>query len=346
MDGADQDGPDQDARPEPQATTERPKTAKVPTRTMTVAVTGATGFVGRHVCRGLAERGHDIRALVRQTNQKGVLPNGTEMIQGDIFDRGALDTLLDGAEACIHLIGIIFENPQRGITFEHLHVDATRSIVDACEAAGVVRYAHMSALGAREDAPADYHATKFAAEEIVRASRLPWTIFRPSLIHGPDGEFTDMIANWARGKAPPFMFMPYFGAGPLGTGRKRLIQPVYVEDVVDAFCESLQRPDTVNEVFPVGGGDQMTWPEMLTRFRDAIPGAASWRPAMPIPAWYADGVARTMAALGLQKLVPFNHDQVMMSQEDSVCDTARMSTALGVEPTPFDAALSQYVARL
>lgn len=312
---------------------------------LTVAVTGATGFVGTHICRTLLEHGHAVRALVRDPKKAGHLPKSAQVIQGDVFDRESLDRLVDKVDACIHLVGIIMEQPRFEITYQRLHVEATANIVAACEAAGVLRYVHMSALGARPDAVANYHRTKFQAEQLVRDSRLPWTIFRPSLIHGPDGEFTEMVGKWVRGTAPPFLFMPYFGAGPLGRGPKRLIQPVYINDLAEAFSRSIETERTIREVYPIGGADRMTWPEMFLTFRDAIsPG--SKKPAIAIPAWYAKGIATFMAAAGLGNLLPFNVDQVIMSQEDSTCDTQRINAQLGLGLTSFQGAVDQYASRL
>lgn len=312
---------------------------------LTVAVTGATGFVGRHLCRTLIEHGHGVRALVRDAKRSGHLPRAAQAIEGDVFDRASLDRLVDKADACIHLVGIIMERPRFDITFERLHVEATSSVVSACEGAGVLRCVHMSALGARPDARARYHRTKFEAEQIVRASRLPWTIFRPSLIHGPDGEFTAMAAKWARGQAPPFFFMPYFGAGLLGRGPKRLVQPVYVGDLAEAFARAIETERTVREVYPLGGPDRMTWPEMLVAFRDAIAPGSSKR-AIAIPAWKAKAMAQLAAAASLDALLPFNVDQVIMSQEDSICDTLRVRQHLGLPLTSFAAALDQYASSL
>src|SRR4029079_943824 len=120
--------------------------------------------------------------------------------------------------AVIHLVGIIMERRHKRVTFERIHFEGTHSIVDAAQRNGIRRYLHMSALGTRHDAVSTYHRTKYAAEEYVRASGLDWTIFRPSLIHGPRGEFIQMEAAWARYKAPPFLFMPYFGRGFFGRG--------------------------------------------------------------------------------------------------------------------------------
>src|ERR1700722_10557962 len=117
-------------------------------------------------------------------------------IPGGFFDPAAVDRAVAGCRAVIHLVGIIRENPRQGITFARMHVSATRALVTAAKRAGIKRFLHMSALGTRAGAPSTYHQTKWEAEQIVRSSGLDWTIFRPSLIHGPTGELMKMEAAW------------------------------------------------------------------------------------------------------------------------------------------------------
>src|SRR5206468_414885 len=120
---------------------------------------------------------------------------------------------------------IIMEKPSKGITFERIHFEGAKNVIDAAVRNGVRRFVHMSALGVRADAVSTYHRTKFAAEQYLRASGLDWTIFQPSLIHGPRGEFMRMEALWARGMLPPFLFMPYFGGGFMGWRGAGKLQP-------------------------------------------------------------------------------------------------------------------------
>ncbi|NOG53981.1 MAG: complex I NDUFA9 subunit family protein [Planctomycetes bacterium] len=317
-----------------------------PVKPQTVAVTGATGFVGRHLCRALTEAGHTVRGIVRSSGPSKETGSQYAAFEADLFTPDTLSAALDGVDACIHLVGIIFEKPDYGQTFERVHVDITQNVVDACRSHGVKRFVHMSALGARDSSPARYHRTKYQAEQIVRASGLDWTIIQPSLIHGPDGEFTDLVAGWARGKKPPFLFMPYFGAGLFGKGREWSIQPVYVQDVAQAFTVALSEPESIGEVYPLGGPETMTWPEMLCAFRDAIPGGPRRKKAVAIPAWYARTVSKFMGGAGLGTFLPFNYDQVMMSQEDSTCNVSRVQAHLGIDPKPFAEALAEYVSTL
>ena len=122
----------------------------------------------------------------------------------------------------------------------------------------------------------------------MRASGLDWTIFQPSLIHGPSGDFSKMEEGWARGKSLPFFFMPYFGSGLLGMGKRYEIQPVFVGDVARAFAEALEDDKKIGEVFPMGGAEKMTWPAMHRIASEIIVGKN--RPTLAIPAWYARAI--------------------------------------------------------
>jgi nucleoside-diphosphate-sugar epimerase len=306
-----------------------------------VFVTGGSGFVGSAVVDELLRRGHVVNALV---NRRAIRDERVRSIPGGLFDDNALGEGLRGCEAAIHLVGIIMEKRSRGVTFERMHFDATRRIVDAANASGVRRYVHMSALGVRPGAVSDYHKTKFRAEEYVRASGLDWTIFRPSLIHGPGGEFVKMEAMWARKRMPPPLgftpFMPYFGAGALGRGGAGKLQPVYVGDVARAFVDALEKPETIREVYLLGGPTTYTWPELHQTIAQAVVGHRRW--VMPIPIW----AGKLYAAVGVAPLLGFNRDQVIMSQEDNTADLSKFTADFGWTPREFEPTLKEYAGKL
>ncbi len=291
-----------------------------------IAITGASGFVGKAIVHEAASRGFAVHAIVRSENEKLVGEN-VSTFKGDLFDAASLDRAMKDCDAVIHLVGIIAEQPSKGVTFQRMHVEGTRAAIEATKRAGIKRYIHMSANGTRPDAVSEYHKTKFAAEQLVKASGLDWTIFRPSMIHGPKGEFTKMETDWAKGKSVPWVAMPYFGAGLLGTGGAGKLQPVFVNDVARAFVDALVNEKTVNQTYAICGNETVTWPQMHKTFAAALADKPN-RATIAIPAWYAKAIA-TIVPGGL---LPFNKDQVQMSQEDNVADMTGFSTDFGWTP--------------
>jgi NADH dehydrogenase len=194
----------------------------------------------------------------------------------------------------------------------------------------------MSALGTRSDAVSRYHRTKWAAEQYVRNSVLKYTIFRPSLIHGPDGEFTRLMKRLVCGLAPPMI--PYFGKG------QGAVQPVSVKDVAFCMVEALQRADTIGSVIPLGGPKRYTWIELYNTCRTLMPGARRWKPLISLPVPAAKVVAGLsappMAVVELvmpqMGMLRFDSGQVQMSQEDNVCDHTVAEQAFGIQMRSFE----------
>ena len=332
------------------ATPPAPPEESFPTR---VFVTGASGFVGTQVVRELIARGHKVVCLVRDRQKlmrslQDAPSDRIETVTGDLFG-DAVAQGVTGADAVVHLVGIIVEDRLRGQTFERIHVEATRRVVEAAAAAGVKRYVHMSALGSRANAVSTYHQTKWAAENIVRQSGLDWTIFRPSLIHGPDGEFMRMMRIFvcdamvpAFGFLPsPFPVIPYFGDG------QSKLQPVSVRDVAHCFAAALSMPETIRQTYELGGATPVTWIELYRICKELIPGAKSWKPIVGLPVPLAKLMAATiMKTPALPKMLRYNTGQVQMSQEDSVCDVGPVERTFGIRMRDFRSELAAYAGQI
>jgi len=297
-----------------------------------VALTGASGFVGRHVLPQLLVAGHRVRVLLRDESRLGTRDSKLHVVKGTVFDDGALAQLVDGADAVVHLVGIIMEVARRGQTFERVHVDGTQRLLVASQSAGVKRWVQMSALGTRPNAISRYHRTKWTAEQVLHRSGLGLTVFRPSLIHGFDGEFIQMVKGFWCGLAPPFV--PYFGKEQTA-GR---LQPVWVEDVVRCMVESLMNDKTIGETYPMGGPKVYTWPDLYRVCQKHLPRARN-KPVVGLPVW----VAKAMASL---PGAPFNQDQVIMSQEDSTCQIGKVQQAFGIELAGFESTFAEYAAQI
>lgn len=307
-----------------------------------ILLTGATGFVGRYVLRELVTRGYIAICVVRTpgrlaTVSKDLDQSRISAVTGSIFDRGALREAAERADAAIHLVGIIMESRLSGQTFDRIHRRGTMAIVDAVRNAGITRYIHMSALGARADALCGYHLTKYEAEKHVRTSGLDWTVFQPSIIHGHDGEFMRLMKTFACGLIPPVM--PYFGSG------EARLQPVSVKDVAFCFVDALRRAESIGQIYPLGGPAVYNWKELYQTCRRIIPGSRSWKPLVSQPVVVAKLLARTVMKT---PLVPahlrFNVGQVQMSQEDSVCPTEPVESMFGITLRNFERELTRYAA--
>lgn len=335
--------------------------------THTVAVTGASGFVGRRVVRELLARGHSVRALVRDAAKaRGAFgspfPTGVELVPGDVCDSGSVRELLRGCTACIHLVGIIRETRgepgTHAQTFDRMHVFATQVVTEACRGAGggggVGRYLHMSALGVSAEGKAAYQKTKHQGEQIVRRSGLDWTIFRPSVIHGPDSEFVRMMADLVSGEVAPWYFIPYFIrlerdtsvlAGPVAHIPAK-VQPVAVEDVARVFVEALDRRESIGEVYNLVGSEVLNWQEISEFIRDTVPGAHRNMGTWHIPGRHAAAIATALSRVGLGSLLPFDAGQALMATEDSTADLSKVRADFGLEPKPFRATFRAYAAQI
>nr|HRJ49930.1 NAD(P)H-binding protein [Phycisphaerales bacterium] len=249
----------------------------------TVAVAGSTGFVGREVVRRLLADGYAVRALARDRSKAGeVLPAAdqrVEIVSGDATDPACAADLLRGCEACINLIGIIRETP--GVSFERAHVRTVQVLAFAAREARCRRFLQMSALGVGHDGIGEYQRSKWNGEQVVRSSGIPWTIFRPGLIHGPGGAFMQLAASWASGESAPWFFLPYFSRRvpdavcPLGTAPEvdPVVAPVAVEDVARAFSKAIGVSEAIGEIYNLVGPETLAWPDLLRLVRDSIPDA-------------------------------------------------------------------------
>jgi uncharacterized protein YbjT (DUF2867 family) len=293
----------------------------------TVFVTGATGFVGRAVVHALRADGLKVRCLVRRGSERDLRGlEAIERVEGNILSRQTLDEGISGCDAVVHLVGIIREDRSRRVTFEHLHVDGTLNVLAAAAAAGVRRYLHMSALGTSATARSRYHQTKWLAEEAVRASALPWTIFRPSVIYGKGDGLVSMLAQMVS-RLP---VVPVIGEG------RQQLQPVPVDQVAQGFRRALARPETVKQTYEVGGPDAVSMVELIDAIGRALGHGRIRKIHLPIR------LMRVVAG-GLQAIpsFPLTTDQITMLDANNTCDPAPFFRTFGVTPLPLKVGLER-----
>ena len=275
---------------------------------MRVLITGATGFVGRAVCEAVVREGHSVRRMARGSRSQSLEAqnDGTDWVRGSVLCPNDLRQGMQGCDAVIHLVGIIGEIGDQ--TFERVHQEGTRRVLEAALTSGVRRIVHMSALGTRPEAASRYHQTKWAAEEAVRSSGLDWTVFRPSLIYGPGDGFVNLFAGMSRWSP----VLPVIGRGT------SLLQPVSVDCVARAFARALDSKPAVHQTYDLCGPDRLNLPQVLqtllriTRRRRVI---------VRIPralAWYPTAVLEWVFPRVLRRPAPLSRDQILMLEEDNV----------------------------
>ncbi len=321
-----------------------------------VAVTGATGFVGRRIVRNLLAAGFGVRALARCPDKaRATLPAEPRVVPviGSATDPAVLADLVRGTQAAINLVGILRESGSQ--SFAAAHIETPRRLIEACTAHSVRRIVHMSALGVDPNGRAAYQRTKFEGEALVRRSNLLWTVFRPGLIHGPEGELVGFIRDWARGTKQPFFFMPYFARVrreytdallPTVHWDIPTIAPVSVDDVASAFVASINMPATHGEVYNLVGSESISFVKMLEWWRDHLPRADQSIPVLPVPDEAASMQAKIAKLLGLGGMLPFDEGMPFMATEEGTADLAKVRADLGITPAGFQASASRYVGSM
>ena len=295
---------------------------------MRIALTGGTGFVGSHFLRHFLRREHAVRVLVREPERHGWLRDrAVEVVAGDLEDAAALRSLMEGMDAAVHLVGIINEIGRQ--TYERVHVQGTAHVLGAARAAGVRRFVHMSALGARPDPSATpYHRTKAAAEDLVRNGGMSHAILRPSIIAAPGNEVLKMLVNMLR-MSP---IVPVIGNGLYQ------LQPVAIDDAAEAFALAVEDPG-ISGTFDIAGPAAMTYHELLDALEEAL-GVRRRRVAVPVT------MVRFSAYAGmvLPHLNPITPDQLQMLLEGATTTHNALPGTFGITPRPFESVAREICA--
>jgi NADH dehydrogenase len=299
---------------------------------MRVLLTGGTGFVGKSILDELIRNGHTVRLLVRDPARFKPRVPGVEPVRGNILAPEGLTESAQGTEAIIHLVGIISECGSN--TFEQVHVEGTRSVVNAARNAGIRRFIHMSALGTRPQAVSRYHQSKYAAEESVRNSGLDYSVFRPSLIYGPDDQFVNLFAKISRWSP----FLPV-----MGTGTSRMA-PIAVESVAKAFVGALSEPSSIGKTYDLCASETLSFDGILRTILLVL-GRRRLLLHIPLPVARAQaGFLEFLYGRLLEVPPPLNRDQLIMLQEDNVGDAAPASALFNLPEERFADGIRRFLA--
>lgn len=313
-----------------------------------VTVFGGSGFVGRHVVSRLAARGLVVRVAVRDVAAAAfVKPMGdvgqVTPVRANILDEADVAAAVDGSDAVINLVGILFSRGRQ--RFDAIHRDGAERIARLSKAAGVERFVQMSALGASATSPAQYATSKAAGEDAVRGAFASASIVRPSVIFGPDDDFFNQFAGLAR--LSPFLPVfgcpfPSFSNGTVdlyGDGGTRF-QPVYVGDVADAIVACLDRDDAAGQTYELAGPTVYSFKQLMELVLSATDRKAL---LLPIPFWVASTKALFLELLPKPLLT---RDQVALLKSDNVLSGAAPTLeTLGIDPTAVELIVPIYLDR-
>lgn len=294
-----------------------------------IFLTGGTGFVGTNLRQALA--GRPLRLLVRDRAEHAALASqDVELVEGDVTRPETLRGSLDGCEGVIHLVAIIAE--EGGATFDGVIRQGTVNVVEAAQAAGVRRFLHMSALGTRDDPRFGYFAAKWAAEQAVEQSGIPWTIFRPSVIFGPGDEFITTLARLVK-LAP---VIPVVGDG------KSKFQPVAVKEVAESFVRALDDPSTAGRIYELGGGQVYAYEQMLDVIADRL---GKRKPKVKVPVGLMMPVVKLSKPLPKALRPPVTEEQLKMLAIDNASSQSATGQLIGRPPLKLEDGIDYIASR-
>ena len=293
-----------------------------------VTLFGGGGFLGRYVAQELLDAGARVRIAERDlSNATHIRPLGglgqVQMVAADVTRPATLGRAVEGADAVINLVGIL-----KG-AFYKVHVEGAANVARAAALAGAGALVHVSAIGADVASPSEYGRTKGQGEEAVKAAFPAATLIRPSIIFGPDDQFTNRFAQLIR-TAP---VVPVIGG-------KTRFQPVYMTDVGKAIARAALDPGKFGgKTYELGGPEVMTMAQINQWIAKAI---SRERNFVAVP----DAVAGLLASFGWMPGAPITSDQWKMLQSDNVASAGTKGlSAFGIDPTPLAAAASGWLVQ-
>lgn len=295
---------------------------------MNVVVAGGTGFIGKVVLRKLVDKGHRVIALVRPGSVLKILEFSNTETRYIYYDSpGQIAKTLEGGEAIINLVGIIRET--KDITFDFAHHTVTQLLSKGAREAGIRRFAQMSALGVERNIATGYFKSKEAGEKSLKNTPdLDWTIFRPSIVYGPNDAFVNMFASMIK-KAP---FVPVIGDG------QHRMQPVWVDDVAEGFAKCLEMPQTIGKTYDIGGPEKIPFEKMLDIIGKAMGKHNIRKIYLPV------GMMQTLARyFGRYSFFPVTSDQIAMLLAESTTDDESYFRDFGITPRLFSDGISEYI---
>ena len=290
---------------------------------MRVAVTGANGFVGRHVVARLLLGRHEVRALISERRgAEKELPGGDSQMdvrRADVRKAESLRGAFAGFDAVVHTVAVPTERKQR---FAEVNVAGVAHVVAEARRSGVGRIVHMSALGADPASPYPYLRSKGEGQALVTGSGIAHVVLRPSLLFGEGDDFFPRLA-----------FSLLFPVVPVPGDGKARFQPVHVDDIAQALMAAVERRE-ISGVHEIGGAEAVTYDEMLA---ETMRGTGKRRPTLHVPVPLMKPPAFLMGLVMPDP--PVTTAQLDLLAVDNTPRQNALEPVFGVRPRPFKGAL-------
>jgi len=286
---------------------------------MKIAITGGTGFVGRHLAEELLAAGHEVVLISRTARRTDATEKNRAAetrVASDLSDVRVLASAFAGCEAVAHCAGINREIGSQ--TFQRIHVEGTRHVVEAAQLAGVRRIALMSFLRARPDCGSPYHESKWAAEEIVRGSGLDYTIVKAGMVYGRGDHMLDHLSH-------AFHTLPILATVGF---RQKAIRPLAIEDLIRVLEAALVEGRLARKTITITGAEELFLSDAARRVATVL-GRRVW--IFPAPLWFHYALAR---AAELTMKVPLVARAQVRILSEGVVEPATPCDSLPPDLTP------------
>lgn len=286
---------------------------------MKIAITGGTGFVGRHLAEELLAAGHEVVLISRTAKRADATEKNRAAetrVASDLSDVRVLASAFAGCEAVAHCAGINREIGSQ--TFQRIHVEGTRHVVEAAQLAGVRRIALMSFLRARPDCGSPYHESKWAAEEIVRGSGLDYTIVKAGMVYGRGDHMLDHLSH-------AFHTLPILATVGF---RQKAIRPLAIEDLIRVLEAALVEGRLARKTITITGAEELFLSDAARRVATVL-GRRVW--IFPAPLWFHYALAR---AAELTMKVPLVARAQVRILSEGVVEPAAPCDSLPPDLTP------------
>lgn len=306
---------------------------------MKVAIFGGTGYIGKYIVNELINFGHKPRLFVRNKKfsddffdkQKVIL------VEGRLDDADSIKATIKDCQVIIYAIGIIREESERGITYEKLHYEYFKQIVDITKKEVNKKIVYISANGV-DNLSTRYQSTKYLAEQYLQKNHDNWTVFRPSVVFGDPGlkmEFITQLKQDIFDK--PFPVPLFFKVNPFLVKQFFRSNPLHVQDLAELIVKDISNIEPNNKIYKVCGLKETSWYGMLKTISTVLNKKKIF---IPIPISIVQIFAKLFDKF---QFFPITADQLKMLKEDNICNSQKIFDDFGIVTTEFSAESIDYL---